>query len=445
MKSRALFVVLIALALIQSGAGPLLASGSKPYDLLIVGPEMYRTAMEGFIRFKASQGVEARYVSTDSIGGNKGGSGTVSQLHDIIASEHDLAGIRYVLLVGTYDQVPTKYVYSPSYEYGLADYNYKPTDWYYGVPKWNDSMVGLLGGNIPEIAVGRLPVKDEEELERTLAKIVDVETNLEPGPLLVFGDMNVALDSALSAPHVFYSTNVNVTSKSLTQVLSSGAMHVISYSHGTASALWTSDQKGEWKVLMSYEQVSEINRSYGIQYIMACFTGALDLGNESLARALITSPKGPALVIASSRIEMSGNMISYKFWEAMLGTGDVGGSIIEALRSYLLDQTVFPSGEYVFHYYNSYLDKVIYGDVSWTVRSQERDPSASSGASAQSSLQAPATGEAQSAEGIMMGPADLLAWLSGAGALSGWALFARVHGPRPKKRTRFGSTHDELA
>jgi hypothetical protein len=178
---------------------------------------------------------------------------------------------------------------------------------------------------------------------------------------------------------------------------------------------------------------------------MACFTGALDLGNESLARALITSPKGPALVIASSRIEMSGNMISSKFWEAMSETGDVGGSIIEALRSYLLDQTIFQSGKYVFHYYNSYLDKVVYGDVSWTVKSQERNPSASSGTSAQSSLQAPATGEAQSAGEIMMGSADLLAWLSGAGALSGWALFARVHGPRPKKRTRSGSTHDELA
>lgn len=445
MRGRVLFVVITALVLIQSGAEPLLASGSESYDLLIVGPEIYRTATEGFMRFKASQGVEARYVSTESIGGNKDASSMVRMLHELIASEHDAAGIRYVLLVGTYDQVPTKYVYSPSYEYGLADYNYKPTDWYYGVPKWNDSAVGLLGGNIPEIAVGRLPVKDEEELERTLAKIVDVETNIEPGPLLVFGDNNVALDSVLSVPHIFYSTKMNVTSVSLTQVLSSGAMYVTSYSHGTASALWTSNSKGEWKILMNCEQVSEINRTYGIQYITACFTGALDLGNESLARALITSPKGPAVVIASSRIEMSGNMISSKFWEAMSDTGDVGGSIIEALRSYLLDQTIFQSGKHVFHYYNSYLDKVVYGDVSWTVKSREMNPSASSGFLAQSSLQTPATGGVQSARETMIGSADLLAWLSAAGALLGWVVFTRVRGPRPRKRTRLGSAHDGLA
>jgi len=446
MKGRALFLLLLALVLIQSSTGPqLLADSSGSYGMLIVGPETYGTAIGGFIDFKASQGVEACYVSIEFINRNQSDSGTVRRLHDFVASEHERAGIRYLLLVGTYDQVPTKYVYSPSYEYGLADYNYKPTDWYYGVPEWKDSEVGLLGGNLPEIAVGRLPVKNEEELERTLAKIVGVEANLESGSFLVFGDVNVALESALSAPYVYYSSNVNLTSKPLTQLLSSGAMHVVSYSHGTASALWTSDSNGEWKILMSCEQVPEINRTYGIQYIIACFTGALDLGNESLARVLITSPKGPALVIASSRIEMSGNLISSRFWEAMLGTGDVGGSIVEALRSYLLDQTIFPSGEYVFDYYNSYLNKVVYGDVSWMVSSQDRSPSASSGAPVQSSSQAPATGEVQSAGDTMIGSAELLAWLSAAGALSGCVLIAKARGRSPEKRIRPGSARDRVA
>jgi len=355
------------------------------------------------------------------------------QIHELVASEHDAAGIKYVLLVGTYDQVPTKYVYSPSSEYGYADFNYKPTDWYYGVPKWNDSTVGLMGGNIPEIAVGRLPVKNADELERTLAKIVDVETNLKAGPILVFGDTNVALDSPLGAPYVFYSADVNVTSESLTHVLSSGPMHVISYSHGTASALWTGDPKGGAKLLMSYEQVPQINSTYGIQYIIACFTGALDLGNESLARTLITSQTGPALVVASSRIEMSGNMISSRFWKAMSDTGNVGSAIIEALSSYLLDQAIFQPGEYAFQYYNSYLDKVVYGDVSWTVRTQEGGSSLSSYDATQSSSQTVAAGKVQTA-GETVGPTDLLTWFSGAGTLAGSALIAGVHIARPKKR-----------
>ena len=426
MKPRALFFLFLALMLIQSSAGPyLLAADSGSYDMLIVGPEGYETSVGRFIDFKTGQGIKARFSPIESISNSQSGSNAVRCLHDFVASERERAGIRYLLLVGTYDQVPTKYVYSPSYEYGLADYNYKPTDWYYGVPDWNDSEVGMLGGNLPEIAVGRLPVKDEEELERTLSKIIEVETNLEPGPLLVLGDMDVAQDSALGATHLYYSSNVNLTSQLLIRLLSSGAAHVITYSHGTASALWTSDSDGQWKILMSYEQVPEINRTYGIQYMIACFTGALDLGNESLARVLITSTKGPALVIASSRIEMSGNLISSKFWEEFLSTGDVGGSMVGALCSYLLDRTLFSSEEYSFQYYNSYLDKVVYGDISWEVRTSTRNSVVSSVPPVESAPLVPPD-EIVRATGPTAPYVELFALLSAVGTLSSGVLVVGV-------------------
>jgi len=425
MKTRALLFVLLALILIQSTAGSgVLACDSGCYDVLVVGPERYRTSMERFIDFKRGQGTNVRYFSIEAICENQSELDRERSLHDFVASERKGKGIRYLLLVGTYDQVPTKYVYSPSYECGLADYNFKPSDWYYGVPDWNDSEVGILGGNLPEVAVGRLPVRDEEELERTISKVIEEETNFEPGPLLVLGDADVVQDSALATPHLYYSSSVNLTSQVLVRLLSSGTANVISYSHGTVSALWTSDSNGRWRILMSCEQVPEITATYGIQYMIACFTGALDLGNESLARALITSAKGPALVVASTRVEMSGDLISSRFWDEFLKSSDVGGSMVRALRSYLLDQSIFSPGEYSFQYYSSYLDKAVYGDISWVVRSNRSDQSASPNLLTHTVQQDTAPDQTRIIGEDSAGSEEFSAWLPLAVALASCAILA---------------------
>ncbi|MEM3469289.1 MAG: C25 family cysteine peptidase, partial [Thermoproteota archaeon] len=145
-----------------------MAETFEGYDLLVIGPGSYMGILQGFLDFKAAQGVKAKFYPIELINVNATGQSIVEKLHDFIAEEHMRSGVKYLLLVGTYEHVPTKYVYSPSDEHGLADFNYKPSDWYYGVPDWNESEVGLLGGNIPRIAVGRLPVRNEEELDRLI-------------------------------------------------------------------------------------------------------------------------------------------------------------------------------------------------------------------------------------------------------------------------------------
>lgn len=182
----------------------ILTAASEAYDLLIIGPESYRERFRRFIEFKEFQGIVARYFSVEWISTSIRESGIVNRIHKFVAEEYTKSGINYLLLVGTYEQVPAKYVYSPSDEFGLADFNYKPTDWYYAVPDWEESNIGFLGGNIPKIAVGRLPVKNEEELEQTLSKIIEVESQLEPGSLLFLGDSNVELYRLLSNPYCHY-------------------------------------------------------------------------------------------------------------------------------------------------------------------------------------------------------------------------------------------------
>ncbi len=368
-KSLALISVLVTLAFPSIPLlSPVLTEASGNYDLLIVGPESYRVRLREFLDFKATQGINANYFSIEWVDANFPGSCTVERLHDFIAREYGCYGIKYLLLVGTYEQVPTRYVYSPSDELGLADFNYKPSDWYYAVPDWKDLEVGFLGGNIPKIAVGRLPVKDEEELERTLRKIIREETSFQPGLFLILNDPGVNANSLLDALSACRASGVNVASTTLDESLFNNVTYMVSITHGNPDALFTRTADDGWKILMASEDVNKIGETYAVHYMVACFTGALDLGSESLARVLITSAGGPALIIASSRTEWSDNPILSRFWECFFATGDIGISFVEAVESYLLDQNIFSSSRPSFSSYNFYLNKVVYGDVSWRIK-----------------------------------------------------------------------------
>jgi len=415
------------------------AESSERFDLLIIGPQEYGASMGRFTGFKASQGVAAKYVAIESIGLDCGGLELVQRLHSFIAGEYERAGISYLLLVGTYDQVPTKYVYSPSDELGLADFSYKPTDWYYGVLDWRDTKIGLLGGNMPTIAVGRLPVKNEKELEQTLAKIISVESSSEPGVFLAIGDPMAKAASALGVPEVYYSFDTNLSTASLMNALSNDVAYVMSYSHGTASALWARTREGEWEPLMTYTDAYNIGTTYRIHYLDACLTGAIDLANESIARSLLVSPTGPALVIASTRTEGSGDAISSRFWSELFATGDVGLSLLNAVRSYLLDSSVFSAQQASFRQYNYYLNKVIYGDVSWTIR--EPRGTVKDGALSAMAEATPASGDLNAKTTTVVvtegggGESDLvvtLAPLAGAAA-GGLTVFGAKRSPEKKR------------
>ena len=347
------------------------AESSADYELLVIGPESYRTMLKWFLDFKETQGVKANYFSIEWIDANVQGQCIVEKLHEFIAGEYRRSCIKYLLLVGTYEQVPTKYVYSPSDEAGLADFNYKPSDWYYAVPDWNDSEVGLLGGNIPKFAVGRLPVRNREELDRLLQKIVQVEREFKPGLFLILSDQNINAGFLLDILNTSRKVIVESPSTTLDAGLLNNVTYLVSITHGNPDALFTRTPDGELKVLLACGDADKLGVTYAIHYMAACFAGSLDLGGESLARTLVTSKGGPGLVIASSRTERLDNPILFGFWERFLATGDVGCSFIEAVESYLLDQRVFSSSKPSFSSYNFYLDKVIYGDVSWRIKDPE--------------------------------------------------------------------------
>lgn len=367
MKFREIYIAFFVSLLLLFIPSPTIAQASDGcYDLLIIGPENYRPYLDLFMSFKHSLGVCSRYVSVEWIKENFPGSDLVYAIKAFVANEFERFKIKYLLLVGCYDQVPTKYVYSPCSEEGFADFNYKPSDWFYGVPEWRDSQVGFLGGNIPKIAVGRLPVKNVEELKQTISKIIMVERNPIRGLFLALQDVNLKFLGVNASRVEGFSTNC------FARELSSGIAYALTCAHGSPSALWTVASNGGYVPLFTEKDVKLINGTYNIHYLLSCFSGALDLEGESLARALITSSRGPALVIANSRTELLDNPIPSIFWERFFQTGDVADSLLYAITTYLNNPEFFNVNYPSFKRYNLYLCQVVYGDVSWKIENQEK-------------------------------------------------------------------------
>lgn len=369
-RKRLILILLIATMIFLDDSLLNLALAETPacYDLLVVGPESYRAILQCFLDFKAAQGINTKFLPIERFNMNATGQSIVERLHEFVAEEYRQSGIKYLLLIGTYEQVPTKYVYSPSDENGLADFNYKPSDWYYGVPDWNDSEVGLLGGNIPRVAVGRLPVRNEEELGRVIQKIIRAEADLQQGLFLILNDQSVNAEALLNTLGTYRPVRMNMTSITLHTSFFDNIAYLVTITHGNPGVLFTRTPEGEFKALMTSKEAGEIGENYAIHYMAACFSGALDLEDESIARVLVTSAGGPALVIASSRTEWSENPILPAFWKHFFNTGDVGRSFVKAVESYLLDTSIFSSSKPSFSQYNFYLNKVIYGDVSWRIK-----------------------------------------------------------------------------
>lgn len=350
------------------------ASACKGCDLLIIGPEAYRKTVEKFIVFKHSLGVASRFVSVEWINRSCPGDDLAWRIHNFVAGEYRASAVKYVLLVGTYEHVPARYVYSPCSEAGFADFNYKPSDWFYAVPDWQDIQIGFLAGNLPKIAVGRLPAKNIEELERAVAKIIEVESKPLEGFFLVFQEHSLAFQptAGFSKAYAYYASHENLPTDSLSQLLSTNVAYALTYAHGSPEALWKTMENEDYAPLMTVADTAEIQKTYGIHYFVSCFTGALDLESESLARTLITSKAGPIIVIANSRTENLNNPIPQIFWEKFFETGDIADSLIQALNSYISNPKIFNSQYPIFQKYNLYLCQVVYGDISWTIKNPEK-------------------------------------------------------------------------
>ncbi len=307
-------------------------------DTVVVCPDAFRPALQPWVAHRQAQGHELAWVS------NVGNSADIQRK---IRQYAQLGALRFVVLVGDADpqsaqdaelrrrSVPTHHV--------PAKVN---IHWGSEVDIAGDNLYGDLDGDeVPDVAVGRLPVDTPEELSRLVHKIIAYENSATLGDwrrqvnfIAGVGGFGAVVDSVLeSATKKFltdgippsYRTTVTYGSwrspfcpdprkfhdAALTR-FNEGCLFWVYIGHGQRTGLdWVNTPVGQFPIL-SNADVSKLQaaKTPPIAVFLACYTGAFDAERDCLAEEMLRTPGGPVAVLAGSRVTMPYAM-------AVLGTG----------------------------------------------------------------------------------------------------------------------------
>jgi len=182
------------------------------YDLVIITPKIFADEVQPLVCHKKKMGLSTRLVTLDEIYREMNGRDQAEKIKYFIKAAIEEWGTKYVLLIGgkrgqtPFWYVPVRYVqmqdgWEPEY---LSDLYYADIyDAHGGFSSWNaddDSRFGewYSGKSAddfaidlrPDVAVGRLPCRNEQEVTIVVNKIITYETKTYGSPW--FTDMVVA-------------------------------------------------------------------------------------------------------------------------------------------------------------------------------------------------------------------------------------------------------------
>lgn len=173
-------------------------------QLVIVAPERFDDALAEFVEHKKKQMTVER-VSLEEILKTSKGADDAEKLKRWLYTAWKERKARYALLVGDADVLPVRYMVLDRVTEPAFDYAFYPSDLYYGdlakpdgaFEDWNAKADGFHAGYFgevrgeknktdpinydaidykPELAVGRWPVSDADEVKTVAAKTIAYET-----------------------------------------------------------------------------------------------------------------------------------------------------------------------------------------------------------------------------------------------------------------------------
>ncbi|PLW93934.1 MAG: hypothetical protein C0592_04575, partial [Marinilabiliales bacterium] len=157
-----------------------LEKNRQAYQLLIITPASLESGFDSLVDYYTSVGITSQVTTVESIYAGTSGTDNQDKIRNYIISEYQTNSIEYVLLGGDIEHVPARgfycYVNSGS---GYDDYDI-PADLYYSALDGDfnfdgDAVYGEVGDSadlMPELAVGRFPVSDLQELENMVHKSI---------------------------------------------------------------------------------------------------------------------------------------------------------------------------------------------------------------------------------------------------------------------------------
>ncbi len=154
-------------------------------DLLVITSPLLQNYANTLAVWKNDTGIRTRVVTTDWIYATYPGIDEPEKIRNCIKDFYGSYGIKFVLIFGDADQVPTRSAYIPDgYEDDdeSGDGSLVETDLYYadldgtwndnGDDKWGDLEGGDIIDALPDVLIGRLPASTEDEAQALIDKVM---------------------------------------------------------------------------------------------------------------------------------------------------------------------------------------------------------------------------------------------------------------------------------
>jgi Peptidase family C25 len=197
----------------------------------------------------------------------------------------------------------------------------------------DSTYADLDGDDLPDVSIGRIPADTPQQLADVLARTIACEQNLDSQlwrrdihVIAGVGGFGAIADSAIEmTTRQFLSqripgwANVSMTqaspqspfcpdpwkfSETTVQRLNQGGMFWIYIGHGHVKTLDYLRCNEEWLPIFTEEHVAKVDTvdKPPIAIFLACYTGAMDAVEDSLAEKLVMHSGGPVASLAASRV-----------------------------------------------------------------------------------------------------------------------------------------------
>lgn len=354
-------VVFLSAMLLRASTAP--ATDAVATDVVVVRPEAWATALQPWKDYRQSQGY--RVAEVDSAIGR-------TAIQAAIAGYAAKSGgrLRFVLLAGDVTGPETAELNVPTFHHTSTAMVRFGGD----ARLASDNAYGDLDGDhAPDLAVGRIPATSSEQLQRALARVIAYEQHRDFAAwrrnvhvVAGVGGFGAVTDSliemttrrfladripgwfALSMTQAslqsHYCPDPHRFSDTCIERMNEGGMFWVYIGHGHVKHLDYLQAGADYLPIMTNDDVPAINTAGRppIAVFLACYTGAFDAVEESLAEKLVLSETGPIAAIAASRVSgpyglamLSDGMLASCFDRQTETLGEV---VMHAKRNLLDDQ-----------------------------------------------------------------------------------------------------------
>lgn len=292
-------------------------------DVVVVRPKAWSPALEQWKNYRTSQG--HTIVELDSAESAEAIRAAIKNVADANPNM-----LKFILLASDVGVLPNQQVAIPVfYHPGTALVKFGGDE-----TIASDSTFGDLNGdNLPDVAVGRIPADSPQQLQKLLARTIEFERSQDAARwrrevhvIAGVGGFGALADGAIEmTTRRFLSDRIpgwaNVTmtqaspqspfcpdpwrfSETTIDRMNQGGMLWVYIGHGHVKTLDYLHCGQEWLPIMTHENIPQvkIGPKSPIGLFLACYTGAFDAVEDSLAEQLVTHDDGLVAAIASSRV-----------------------------------------------------------------------------------------------------------------------------------------------